>query len=246
MIEATNNERIYTERKILTGVLLGGPLAGGYYFWRTFKTLGLSRQAKIAPIAGVVLLVLIYSTAFIPPLDRIPNFVSYGLQIGLTYGIYRGFVAERVVSYLQRDGRLFGWGNTLLVGAICLVLTLIPAVAIFYSIGGFQSPSVRYYGSLRHEIQYDSSNITPAEIDSIAKALTKAGFFDTEQQKTVDAAKDGDRYVLNLYCNESARDPEFISIAKGLRDEVQRAFPNNHIVIDLVIGTPDTRIARLE
>jgi hypothetical protein len=77
-------------------------------------------------------------------------------------------------------------------------------------------------------------------------ALVGAGFFDHEKQKTVDAIKEGDRYILNMYCNETARDPEFIELVKGLREEVQGSFPNNPIVIDLVIGTSDNRIARIE
>lgn len=85
------------------------------------------------------------------------------------------------------------------------------------------------------------------EVDRLGSALTSAGFFDQALQKTIDANKDGNRFILNMYCTESARsDPEFIDLVRVLREDVQSFFPSNPIVIDLIIDTPDNRIARIE
>lgn len=100
---------------------------------------------------------------------------------------------------------------------------------------------------LRHEIQYDPENLSEPEIDRLAGSLTQAGYFDEVQPKTIDASKSGERYVLNLYCNETIRtDPQAKTPFEELRSDVQRSFPHNPIVFDLVIGTPENRVTRLE
>lgn len=238
--------QVYTEKKMAVGVLIGGPIAGAYYFWRTFKTLGMSQAAVFAPIVAALLLVVTIGSIFVPSFDRIPNSAFWFVQIGLTYGAYRAYLADPVEEHISQGKPEFGWRNTLTAAIISLVLTLGLLFAILYSAGAFSGPSVKYFGTLGHEIVYDEKNITPGEVDRIGAALTGAGFFDQEMQKTADAAKDGNRLILNIYCNETARDPEFIDLVRALREDVQRSLPNNPVVIDLVIGTPDNRIARIE
>jgi hypothetical protein len=239
-------ESIYTEKKTLVGVALGGPLAGAYYFWRTFKTLGMPRAALASPIIAGLLLVVIFVAALTPGLDRIPNFVFWGAQFGLTYGGYRGYLAPYVQEHLREGKPQVGWLTTIVIALVSMAATLGTMLTVLYLAGGFGQQTFKTFGSLRHEIAYSESNISPEEVDRLGSALTSSGFFDQEQQKTVDASKDGDRYILNIYCNESVREPEAMEYMRGFRRELQESFPSNPIVLDLVIGTPDNRIARIE
>ena len=241
-----NFQYIYTERKTVVGVLIGGPIAGAYYFWQTFMTVGMSRAALISPFAAAILLAITLGSAFVPAFDRLPNVLFWSLQIGLTYGLFRGYLAKPVEAHVSEGKREFSWGNTIAVAMISLVFTLAIMVAALYLAGAFNGPSVRYFGSLRHEIAYDKENLTDEEVDQMGRALIKTGYFDQEVQKTVDLTKDTSRYILNFYCNETARNPEFFELVKGLRQDIQFLFTSNPIVIDLVIGTPDNRIARIE
>lgn len=239
-------QHVYTERKTAVGVLIGGPIAGAYYFWRTFRAVGMATAATIAPIGFAVLLIIAIGSIFMPAFESIPNFLFWGIQIGVTYGLFRGYLADQVEQHLSEGKPEFGWGNTLSVAIISMLLTLGIITGILYFAGGFNGSSVRYFGPLRHEIAYDDKSISADEVDQMGTALTKAGFFDDAQRKTVDLAKDSNRYVVNIYCEESARDPEFMELVKGLRQDVQFLFPGNPIIIDLVIGTPSNRIARIE
>lgn len=239
--------QIYTERKTVVGVFLGGPIAGAYYFRQTFKTLGMPTAAVLAPIVAALILIVTVVSSFVPPFDRVPNVVFWGVQVGLTYGLYRGYLADSVEEHLSQGNAEFGWGNTVTIAVASMVLTLGILFGILYFSGAFSGPAVSYFGTLRHEIVYDEKNITVGEIDRLGSALTSAGFFDQALQKTIDATKDGDRIILNMYCAETARsDPEFIDLVTVLREDVQHFFPSNPIVIDLIIDTPDNRIARIE
>jgi hypothetical protein len=242
------DEKIYPERKMLVGVALGGPLAGGYYFWRTLNAFQNPRGAVIAVVVAVLVLVIIFGCGFIPGLDRIPNVGFYGLQFGLVYGVTRGYLLTEMTGHMAEGKPVYGWGNTLLVALISMVLTLGPLVGLIYLTKGLFGADVKYYGRLRHEIVYDSSNLSEIEVGQLAAALTSAGFFDEAQKKTVDAEKKPDgRFIITMYCSETARDnAEFLELCKKLRSDVQKSFPMNPIVIDLVVDTPQNRIARLE
>lgn len=241
------DDKIYTERKMLVGVAIGGPLAGGYYFWRSLNALGKPTGAVVAVIAAVVVLAATIACSLVPGLERVPNVVFYGLQFGLVLGVTRGYVLTQISVHIANGDAVYGWGNTILVAVVSMLITLGSFVGLFYlSPGSFDKTTIRYYGALKHEIVFDSSNLTELEVGRIASAMTSAGFFDEEMQKSINATKSGDRFILTMYCNENARDPEFIQMAKGLRSEIQKSFPANPIVIDLVIDTPENKIARLE
>jgi hypothetical protein len=241
------DERIYTERKMLVGVAIGGPLAGGYYFWRTLNAFGKPRGAIVAAVGAIVVLAITVGSIFIPGLDRLPNFFFYALQFGLVIGVTRSYLLTEMTEHIAEGKADYGWGNTILVAIISMVITLGPLIALIYtSPASFDRTTTRSYGRLKHEIVFDPSNLTELEVGHMASALTSAGFFDEEMQKTVDVAKSNDRFIITLYCTEGARSPEFMELCKKLRSDVQQSFPANPIVIDLVIDTPENRIARLE
>jgi hypothetical protein len=240
-------DKIYTERKILTGVLIGGSAAGAYYFWRTFRALGKPGHAVAAvSIAAVVMLVTLGSL-FIPALDRVPSSVFHIIQTGLALGAIRGFLSTGIAGHIDENRTVYGWGNTILVAVISMTITMGAVVAVLLvAPDSFDGRTVRHYGTLKHEIEFEPANVTEPEAGRIAAALTSVGFFDQEAKKTVDLAKSGDRFIITVYCNDEARTPEIIEQFKELRSELQRSFPANPIVIDMVVGTPDDRIARLE
>lgn len=241
------DEKIYTERKILTGVLLGGSIAGAYYFWHTFRALGKPRHAFAALIVAATVLIITFASLFIPLLDQIPNAVFHGLQVGVALGAIRAYLPTDITADVESKKGVYGWGNTLFIGFISLILTLVPLVAFIYlSPATFDTTTTRYYGTLKHEIVFDQSNLTESEVGRIAAALTSTAYFDEEVKKSVYAAKSSSRYIITVYCTEEARSAEVIDLYKGLRYDLQKSFPANPIVVDMVVETPDDRIARLE
>ena len=241
------DDKIYTERKILAGVLLGGSLAGAYYLWRTFRAFGKPRHAVAAVIFALIILIVTLASMFVPVLDKVPNFVFHGLQIGIALGAIRGYLSSEINAHIENGGAVYGWGNTMLVAVISIIITLGPLLAFLcLSPDSFNNRTTHYYGALKHEIVFDPENLSEVEAGRIAAALTSTGYFDEEVRKTVDAAKMDDRFIITVYCTDEARTPEIIELYRMLRSEIQPSFPSNRIVIDMVVATPNDRISRLE
>ena len=132
----------------------------------------------------------------------------------------------------------------LLGGLITVALAF--GVSFLYTLAT-QNVVLKNYGILKHEIGYDPGNITVEEVDRIAEALTSAIYFDSESKKTVDVTKEDERYEVFLYCADTVRNNrEAFEVYADLRNDVQKSFPDNKVVINLVINTHDNVVKRLE
>jgi hypothetical protein len=238
------NDEIYTERKMVVGVLLGGALAGGYYFWRTFNAFGKPRRAAAAVVVAFAVFSFSVVSILIPALDRVPTIAFHALHIGLTIGAILGYLTTDIDAHIRAGRPVYGWRNTILVAIAAGIFSLAPMIGVSYL--SSDTRTARYYGELRHEIVFDPANLSQDELDRIATALISTGFFDKEVQKTVDAERSDNRFIITAYCSEEARAPEAIEVFRNLRSDLQKSFPGNPIVIDMVVETPDNKIARLE
>src|SRR4030095_6065681 len=105
----------------------GGPLASGYYFFRDFRALSEPRRATYALAAAVIVTILLLGgVVLIPALERIPNMVFPVVYSSIAYGVFRSSLSEKVSAHIVSGGSQFGWGNTIGVSVLFLVVTLIP------------------------------------------------------------------------------------------------------------------------
>jgi hypothetical protein len=131
------------------------------------------------------------------------------------------------------------------VGAIAIALFCI------FGLGLFSKPKVmqtmKAYGKMKHEVTYDKNNITEEEVDYLADALTKANFFDETATKFVYIKKIHKTVELSISVNPLITgNPPARQAFVDLQKEMQKQFPNNKIVINLVVYKFDNVIKRLE
>ena len=240
--------RLYSEARMLVGVALGGPLALAYYLARTLKTLGRSNLAiGLGITLPLVLLLLVFVSAVVPGLDSIPDPFWYLFQFAILVGFTRGYIFTSFKAYLAEGKPIYSWGNTLLVAMVAVAITVALMAAFYFTVSSmyFEMPKATY-GKLEHEIYYDPSNINKAEIDHLAKALTETNFFDEEVKKGIQISRSNNTYIIAIFFSPDANRPDVIAPYRELRTELQKEFPVNKIVIDMVVDTADNRFARLE
>ncbi len=131
------------------------------------------------------------------------------------------------------------------LGAIAIALFLI------FGLGLFSKPKVEQtmlaYGKMKHEVTYDKNNITEEEVNYLADGLTKANFFDQTETKYVYIKKNHKTVEISISVNPliTSNQPAMRAFV-DLRKEMQMKFPNNKIVINLVVYNFTNVIARLK
>lgn len=249
--------KVYKDTAVSVGTFLGGPMAAGYLVGENYKTFGERGKRWAAFAIGIAATVLLFSLLFfVPYLDKIPNMVFPVVYTWITYFIVRLLQGEEINAHIRKGGAAHGWLRVIIVSILAAALTLAGVVGVAFLAGDFSDKSTatnsdnfttKTYGTIKHEILFEKDNISEIEVNKIAAALTKTGFFDSEKQKSTDAKKVGSSYEINLYCNDTIKtDPETVGYFIELRNEMQKLFPDSQIVFNLVIGTPDNVIKRLE
>jgi hypothetical protein len=107
--------------------------------------------------------------------------------------------------------------------------------------------TTKNYGKIAHQVTYDKNNISEQEVDYLATGLTKANFFDEAVVKSVYIKKVRSAVEISISCNAAINDnPSAVESFVHLRNDVQKQFGNNKIVINLTIDTFDNVVKRLE
>jgi|SRR5215203_1374432 len=244
----TARKGVYNGRKICAGSYIGGPLAAGYMIAENFKAIGESSKVVNTWVVTITITVLLLVMPFLFNLDRVPGLVIPVTYTSFAFFYFRFYQEEKINAYVRANGKFFGWGRTIVVGIIGLLILLSTLLPIAFLEGDFSSSeTIKTYGVLKHEIVFDKENISEQEVDKIADALTKTAYFDHETQKFTVAKKLGDRYEITIGCNELIKtDPEAIINFNDLRTRVQILLPDNKIIFNLAVERPDNVIKRLE
>jgi len=206
---------IFNDKAICVGIFLGGPLVAGYLFSENFKVFGQPEKIKLSWFFSVIVTIIIFGSIFlIPESVKIPNQIIPIIYTAIAYGLYYKFQSQKATQHINSGGKIHNWGRVISVGVIGLIITILPifSIAYIYNTDEQANITTKIYGeSIKHEIDFDKSNIIEKEVDEIADGFIKSGFFDLSVEKYVYAVKNDNKYVL------------YISVIKGIEND-QNAF----------------------
>lgn len=233
--------KIYKDREIWVGTLLGGSLAAGYMVAANYKAFGETdkvRKTWFVTIAATVF--LFYISLFAPYLDRIPNQLFSLVCAGIIVVLAQIYQGEKIRSHIRAGGQIQSWWKTLGVALVGLIITLLMFVGMAYVVTAVEelNQTSKTYGERQHEIYYNKSNISESEVDKIADAAIESNlFFNTEGKWYAYARKVNTDYEISVSLNRAAlNDADLTKFFKEERDIMQARFPNNKIIINLVEG----------
>jgi len=246
----TPTTKIYKEKAIYVGTMLGGPLAAGYLIAENFKAFNEINKAKKTWIFAIIATIIIFGGVFmIPENSKIPNQMIPLIYTGIAYYLVQHFQGQQIAAHNNLGGQLFSWWRTILVGIIGLTITVIPIFGFYFLSNKIDSASIstKTFGIKKHEISFDKSNISEREVDNIANGLTKTFFFDDAQQKITCVKKVGNTYEVTIPIIDGiSTDNQAMQPFFGLRTDLQTLFPNNKIVLNLVEDNFDNVVKRIE
>ena len=242
--------KVYKDKAIWVGTFFGGPLAAGYIIAENFKVFGEHHNAKKTWIYTIIFTIVLFSGIFlIPNIEKIPKQIIPIIYTAIAYSLCQRLQGQKIVEHINAGGQYYKWWRALLIGIIGMIITFLPIVGIAYMSGDFTNDSLttKTYGIMKHEIDFDKSNISEQEVDNIADGFRQTTFFDESISKYVYVEKANNNYEISISCNNSAtRSSESLEPFIQLHNDMQTLFPNNKIVFKLVVDDLDNVVKRLE
>ena len=243
-------QKIFKDRAIWVGTFLGGPLAAGYLISENFKAFNETDKAKKTWIYAIIATIIIFGGVFLIPENiKIPNQIIPLIYTAIAYYLVQHFQGQNISTHLSSGGQLYNWWRTITVGIIGLIITTIPILGFVLLSGTTMNAGTDSitYGTMKHEIMFDKSNISVIEVDKIANGLIKTTFFDEAVTKYVYAKKVGNNFEISISCNKSVTSSsETLAPFVQLRNDLQTLFPNNKIVFNLIVDNLDNVVKQLK
>lgn len=229
-------QKIYSERGIEFGAFLGGPLVAGYFIAENFRIFNEPNKAKKTWIYSVIVTIALYVIIFLFSENSKITYAFIPLiYTSITYFIVKYFQRQSIIAHINSGGSIFNWLRIIVVGVIGTIVMLIPIITYIYITNSTSFDSTtNTYGNLNHQIIFKKSNISENEINQIAEGLTKTFFFDEAQQKIVFVKKVKNKYIIIIPVVENSwNNMDALEIFIQLKNDMQKLFPNNKIVIGL-------------
>lgn len=250
VFEEIPTEKIYTEKAITVGTFLGGPLVAGYFMAENFKVFGDSDKARKTWIITILATLFIFVLIFLIPQNiNIPNMVFPIIYMGIAAYFTKKYQEKQINTHIENGGEHYNWWRTLLISIIGISVLLGAIFSISFlteTVNGGLTESTKKYGTMNHEIAYQS-NINENEADKIAAAFEKTTFFDDSITKYVYLEKIENNYEISISCNESVKDDATAAQPfVQLRNDMQKYFPDNKIILKLVVDNLDNVVKRIE
>ena len=157
------------------------------------------------------------------------------------FGLFKKHQEEKTVEHINQGGLIYNWGRVIVVGIIGLLITILPIFAIAFASDTIDQANIstKIYGTtIRHEIDYDKSNVSEKEIDEIAEGFKETGFFDLSVAKYVYVVKNGDKYEISISVVPGIEnDSEAIQPFVDLRNQMDSYIVDNKVEFKLVFNT---------
>ena len=223
-----------TDKQIYLATFLGGPLPAGVLISRNFKCIGDDKKASLSlMLTFVVTILFFYGLMQIPDaiIDKIPNFVFSSIFTLIVYLIYHKYFKSLVVNnMLLPENRLSNWT----VAGIS-ILGLLISLAIIFGIASKQPafPGDKIeYGTLKHEIFYDSGTVEYTDLLLVGGVLSEYGVFNDEAKHAVRIDKAENKYILNLEIQKTFwEDNELIDWLLSLKSDLKKRTGNEFNIL---------------
>lgn len=242
--------KLYKVNHVWLAAFIGGPLGAGYVIANNYKRLNEKRKHIVAWIISILSTILIFGSVYlIPPDVHLSNQLIPLVYMCIAYFLMNQLQGAKLMAHKNAGGEFFGWGRVLLIGVISICITLVVMISALFFTGVLEDEPmlVKTYGTTQNEIAYYENNLTTQEVDKLAEAFTATGLFSNEGKYYAYPKKVGNNYEISLSGGEFEADvPAALESFKQLRNDLQVYFPNNHIVINIVIGDLDNVVHRLE
>ncbi|HBG70089.1 MAG: hypothetical protein A2W93_10145 [Bacteroidetes bacterium GWF2_43_63] len=217
--------KIYREKSIWVGTMLGSPLVGGYMMASNFRAF--NEKSKVGQtwiISVLITVVALYLASLIPDsFSRLANFLVPSINAGIAAVIANKLQGDRIAEHIRQGGKIFSGWRVFLITVIAVAAILTVIFGFLFLVVGSQEMSCNYYGPVQNELCYNESEVSQAEVDRMSHYLYSTGVFTDDQMMSVLMEKSGDTYSISMMFNDGVeKDPDFVMMVEYLRQDLEK------------------------
>ena len=129
LLPVRSGVKLYRDKSIWAGTLIGGPLAAGYLLAMNFKNLGQEKNAMRSWMFAIASTILMIAMALlIPGFEKIPSPLIPFVYTAAASFLYKQFQGRQIVFHMKNGGQTYPTRRAVLVGIIGLIFMI--AIAI--------------------------------------------------------------------------------------------------------------------
>jgi hypothetical protein len=123
--------KLYKDRAIYVGTILGGPLVAGYLAAENFKHIGQPDKVKNAWFVAILSTVVIFGVVFyIPDVQKLPRYIIPIIYSGIAQYLVQRFQGNAIKEHIQQGGQVYSIWRAVWIGLVGLVI-LVALIAAF-------------------------------------------------------------------------------------------------------------------
>lgn len=240
IIQQPQTGKIYKDRAIYVGTFLGGPLVAGYLIANNFKVFNEPVKVKKTWIYTIIATIIIIIGAFlISNIAKTSGPLIPIIYAIIAYYLVKSFQGKKIDTFINSGGSTYSWWRTILISVIGLIITIIPIFLVVFLMSAATPTAKDYrdvqsYGMVKNEVFFNNKTISNTEVNKIADALTKTGFFNEDGEKFVYVKEVGTDYDISIVVNNLGKAEQLYPVFVEFRNQLQTLLPNHKIVILLV------------
>jgi hypothetical protein len=125
--------KLYKDKSLWIACFFGGSLAAGYILAENFKTFGEPSNSRSTWIYSILATVLVFIAAFnIPDSVPFPNQFIPFISVLVAHLIFTNVQGKKINRHIEAGGELYSGWRALLVGVICLLITLVIIIGVIF------------------------------------------------------------------------------------------------------------------
>jgi hypothetical protein len=125
--------KLYNNRSIYIGTVLGGPLAAGYFAAENFKRLGKPSQARNSWAVAVAATIMVFAAViYIPGLENIPPYIILLIYTGIAQILLGKYQGDALKAHQAQNGKFYTPWRGLWIGLIGAVILMAIVFILLY------------------------------------------------------------------------------------------------------------------
>lgn len=171
-------------------------------------------------------------------LEKVPNFVIPLLDSLFFSTLFTRYQEEPVSTFLKTGKSFSLWRMT----GVSIIGAAITVILAFGTVILTDDTASKTFGHSGNEIVYHSSEVSENEVEKLGNILSAVELFTDSSQMSIVLHKSGADYELFFIFDESNKsaviDSSTIEYFEKLRNEVQKFYPYNNIIVNLSVSYP--------